>query len=129
MARFSRDENGNYKYLIMSTLYHYAECHKKSTRAILAKNEVAKDDELFNQFGNDLFYQKRVKVYNKEVINFLREKVCKKKENYMTRTELNQLAQKMNCLAASFPADGISYSEKYEIRGRSSAAGIRIRCK
>ena len=71
---------------------------------------------------------KRVKIYNQSVVDFLKESVLKSDSGYSSREELSQLVEQMNRLARVNPETGLS-DEKYEIRGREKAAGVRIRCK
>ena len=132
MARFCRDENGFYKYLIMSTLYHYAECHKvpgitKQNSSSRNSSIKIKDVDLLEKNN------KRVRLYNRDVVAYLKDAVFNKKTATLlpslTRLELNQLVTKMNRLAESCPAEGLATTERYEIRGRSKAMGIRIRCQ
>lgn len=104
MARFCKDENGFYKYSIMSILYHYTECH---------------------HIDDDVLCNKRTKVANELVAEFLRDSSLRQK-TFSSRTELNKIVDQMNALARQNPR---IHNERYEIRGRTNAAGVRIRCK
>eukprot|EP00353_Schmidingerella_taraikaensis_P002660 CAMPEP_0185581052 /NCGR_PEP_ID=MMETSP0434-20130131/18071_1 /TAXON_ID=626734 ORGANISM="Favella taraikaensis, Strain Fe Narragansett Bay" /NCGR_SAMPLE_ID=MMETSP0434 /ASSEMBLY_ACC=CAM_ASM_000379 /LENGTH=79 /DNA_ID=CAMNT_0028199491 /DNA_START=758 /DNA_END=997 /DNA_ORIENTATION=+ len=77
MARFNCDERGFYKYQIMSTLYHYAECH--------SAKQVGDDPQ------DSLVNPARKKAYNLAVVEYLRSAALSKERVFTGRYELDSL--------------------------------------
>ena len=70
---------------------------------------------------------KRAKVFNPNVIEFLKDSKLKDMR-FTSKNEINKIADQMNEIALGSIMEGLS-KELYEVRGRMSAAGVRIRCK